>query len=361
MKKIPFYFLMLWSFLNFAQTKTITGKVRNNDDFLPGAIITIKGTNNRFVTNFGGSFSIIAKEGDILEVSYPSYKNVSKIIGNDIVYNFLLLPHDIDIEKTDWTENHKELFKKSPEANIALNGIILDKKIIEKIPEKKIKAIEHTNSIEAIKKYNELGVNGVINITTKKLSEKELNLLYKLYAPSFEKNKESKMEGFSGKVTDCEGSSLKKVEVINLNTKISTSTKSNGEYSFEAQENDVICFKIKDYIEERVLFKNQKKINISLKYNSLEKIIIAYKPIIYLYPTQKTDIELNVSFNGKILTTFPKLDSGWQVTAYENGQLFDKKTNRFYSSLFWDGSMTFPLEHYNYKEGFVVEKENLTL
>ena len=84
------------------------------------------------------------------------------------------------------------------------------------------------------------------------------------------------------------------------------------------------------------------------------------KPVIYLYPKEKTDIELKINFEGKLLTTFPKLDKSWKVTAYENGQIFDKKTNRFYSSLFWDGAISFPASHYQYKTGFVVEKENIT-
>jgi hypothetical protein len=124
----------------------------------------------------------------------------------------------------------------------------------------------------------------------------------------------------------------------------------------------VILFKSNGFKAERLLFKNQKKLNVSLKEKPLkDTVIIAYKPLIYLYPTKKTDIELNVNFNGEILTTFPKLENSWQVTAHENGQIFDKKTKRLYSTLFWDGSITFPKEHYQYKDGFVVEKENLTI
>ena len=61
-----------------------------------------------------------------------------------------------------------------------------------------------------------------------------------------------------------------------------------------------------------------------------------------------------------MLTTFPKYDKSWEVIAEPNGQIFDKKTNRYYSSLFWDGTIDFPSAHYKYDDGFIVSKDNLT-
>jgi hypothetical protein len=48
------------------------------------------------------------------------------------------------------------------------------------------------------------------------------------------------------------------------------------------------------------------------------------------------------------------------VIAEPNGQIFDKKTKRFYNSLFWDGTMDFSENHYKYDDGFIVSKEKLT-
>ena len=83
------------------------------------------------------------------------------------------------------------------------------------------------------------------------------------------------------------------------------------------------------------------------------------KPVIYLYPPEKTAIEIKLDLKGKLLTTFPKYDKNWDVIAEPNGQIFDKKTNRYYSSLFWDGTIDFPEEHYKYHDGFIVTKEKL--
>ena len=82
--------------------------------------------------------------------------------------------------------------------------------------------------------------------------------------------------------------------------------------------------------------------------------------MIYLYPTEKTAIDIKLDLKGKLLTTFPKYDKKWEVIAEPNGQIFDKKTNRYYSSLFWDGTIDFPSAHYKYEDGFIVPKEKLT-
>ncbi|KIX22280.1 hypothetical protein SY27_05670 [Flavobacterium sp. 316] len=93
--------------------------------------------------------------------------------------------------------------------------------------------------------------------------------------------------------------------------------------------------------------------------NSNDKIIVK-KPIIYLYPTEETEVTLQFNFKGKLLTTFPKYENKWQVIVSPNGQIYDTKTKRNYSSLFWDGEINLPNEHYQYEDGFVIEKENLT-
>lgn len=88
--------------------------------------------------------------------------------------------------------------------------------------------------------------------------------------------------------------------------------------------------------------------------------IIIKKPVIYLYPKEKIDITLQIDFRGKLLTTFPKYDNEWKVTAFPDGKILDKKSNRYYTSLFWDGEIKFPQEHYNYQSGFEVSKNDLT-
>ncbi len=76
------------------------------------------------------------------------------------------------------------------------------------------------------------------------------------------------------------------------------------------------------------------------------------KPIIYLYPTEKTEVTVKLG-NEKLLTsTYPKYEDKWMVTAYPNGNLLDLRTGRSLYSLYWEG------KNYNVKvtdEGFVVK------
>jgi hypothetical protein len=50
---------------------------------LPGATFYIKGSDNKFNTNFSGEFSILAKKGDILVFSYIGYNNIELKLKND--------------------------------------------------------------------------------------------------------------------------------------------------------------------------------------------------------------------------------------------------------------------------------------
>jgi hypothetical protein len=145
-----------------------------------------------------------------------------------------------------------------------------------------------------------------------------------------------------------------------LNSKIITQSDSLGNYAIEVHKDDVLLFSKFGSISQRVLIEKQKELNISLKENPDNQNIQYRKPIIYLYPTDKTEVTLTIDFKGKLLTTFPKYEENWKVIAEPNGQLFDTKTQRNYSSLFWDGDISFKPEHYQYESGFVVEKENLT-
>ena len=78
------------------------------------------------------------------------------------------------------------------------------------------------------------------------------------------------------------------------------------------------------------------------------------KPVLYLYPTKTTKI--NVSFEKPYLltTTYPKYNNSWNVTAHSNGDLYDEN-NKYYYGLYWeeDGS-----SNIDFSYGFYVTKEN---
>lgn len=61
------------------------------------------------------------------------------------------------------------------------------------------------------------------------------------------------------------------------------------------------------------------------------------KPVIYLYPEQETKVNVQLTFNGTLTSTYPTLPpEGWSVTAQPDGTLTDEE-GRSYRYLFWEG------------------------
>ena len=67
----------------------------------------------------------------------------------------------------------------------------------------------------------------------------------------------------------------------------------------------------------------------------------ASKPIIYLYPESRTEVDVRLALDGKLTVTYPDYDlaEGWIVTAEPDGTLTDKK-GRQYSYLYWEGDIS---------------------
>lgn len=82
--------------------------------------------------------------------------------------------------------------------------------------------------------------------------------------------------------------------------------------------------------------------------------VVAYKPVLYLYPSQKTDITVNFSQEENLTTTYPKFKEEWKVTAYPNGDLYDSNNNYYYA-LYWEEKT---YNEVDFKEGFYVNKDN---
>lgn len=78
------------------------------------------------------------------------------------------------------------------------------------------------------------------------------------------------------------------------------------------------------------------------------------KPILYLYPKEKEEVSIKLKNADKIITSYPKYINEWNVTAYPNGDLYDK-TGKYYYALYWDESSIFTP---SFEEGFIVTKEN---
>lgn len=80
----------------------------------------------------------------------------------------------------------------------------------------------------------------------------------------------------------------------------------------------------------------------------------SYKPVIYLYPEEKTKVNVQLDYNGGLTVTYPEYGEGWNVTAMPDGRLYDKDNNEYFY-LFWEGKNNFSLE---IDEGFCVKGED---
>lgn len=77
----------------------------------------------------------------------------------------------------------------------------------------------------------------------------------------------------------------------------------------------------------------------------------AYKPVIYLYPEQETDVSVKLDLTGKLTCTYPEYKDGWKVTAAPDGTLTDAK-GQIYNYLYWEGET---YTNYDLSKGFCVK------
>lgn len=82
--------------------------------------------------------------------------------------------------------------------------------------------------------------------------------------------------------------------------------------------------------------------------------MVAYKPIIYIYPEKETQVSVELSNPEYLTTTYPKYNNSWEVIAKPNGDLTDIKTGRKLYSLYWEGIKK---NKPTFETGFVVKGE----
>lgn len=78
--------------------------------------------------------------------------------------------------------------------------------------------------------------------------------------------------------------------------------------------------------------------------------VAAAKPVIYLYPEEKTEVSVKLAFDGELTSTYPAYKDGWSVTAEPDGTLHDENGREYYC-LFWEGVSD---TEYDYSTGFTV-------
>ena len=81
---------------------------------------------------------------------------------------------------------------------------------------------------------------------------------------------------------------------------------------------------------------------------------VDYKPVIYLYPEEETEVAVKLDYNGLLTCTYPVYNDGWRVTASPDGTLTDKNGMQ-YNYLYWEGET---LTQYDFSKGFCVKGES---
>jgi hypothetical protein len=86
-------------------------------------------------------------------------------------------------------------------------------------------------------------------------------------------------------------------------------------------------------------------------------VVIAYKPVIYLYPQTTTKVNVALNYQGHLSVTYPEINektSSWEVIAQKDGSLKNLSDNTEHQYLFWEGAPTVPY-NFNMKDGFCIK------
>ena len=93
------FFFLFFGLTTPAQNK-ITGVVRGTGNLpLDGATVINKSINVATFTNADGSYTIAAKKGDVLDISFIGYKSRQIEIGNDVIINVFLEESVINLDE----------------------------------------------------------------------------------------------------------------------------------------------------------------------------------------------------------------------------------------------------------------------
>ena len=81
---------------------------------------------------------------------------------------------------------------------------------------------------------------------------------------------------------------------------------------------------------------------------------VAYKPVIYLYPEEETNVTVKLLLDGKLTCTYPAYNTGWRVSAAPNGTLTDVN-GQTYNYLYWEGETN---AQWDMTKGFCIKGED---
>lgn len=97
----------------------------------------------------------------------------------------------------------------------------------------------------------------------------------------------------------------------------------------------------------------------TLKLNCTDVVFVCEKPVIYLYPDRKMEVDVNISIpsdEGRLTCTYPKYKNtgDWKVTASPDGTITDKNGLE-YNYLYWEAESYID---WDFSEGFCIAGED---
>jgi len=141
--------------LSFAQEKTITGTVSDQDGLpLPGVNIAVQGTTNGTQTDFDGNYSINGKTGQTLLFTYIGQKDVDGVQVNTAGGFLGVAPNVIIRSKNSITGNNQPLY--------VIDGIPIAGDRSFDLDPNNITSTSVLKGLAASTLYGEDGRNGVI-------------------------------------------------------------------------------------------------------------------------------------------------------------------------------------------------------
>lgn len=110
----------------------IKGVVTNSKkEYLIGATVWVKGTKDGAITNFDGSYEIMAKKGDVLVFEYLGYKKLEVTVTDSLIINPVLLE---DVSKLDEVKVVSTGYQKIDRERSTGSFAVITAKDLEKVP-----------------------------------------------------------------------------------------------------------------------------------------------------------------------------------------------------------------------------------
>lgn len=113
----------------------------------------------------------------------------------------------------------------------------------------------------------------------------------------------------------------------------------------------------REIITDSIIIQMKYHTIVQLNFKSTTRQMLVKKPVIYLYPEEKTAVSVQINPVGELLYTWPKYEGEWKVIADTNGKLFHNEKELNY--LFWEAKNSFAVEDFKSFKNCFVHRDNL--